>query len=313
VRAVVISNGRLLWQERPEPVPGPHELLVRVEAAGINGADLLQRSGHYPPPPGTPADQPGLECAGVVEAAGEGVTRFNAGDRVMGLLAGAGQAELALLDERVAMAVPAACSAVEAGGLPEVFSTAHDALFTQADLAVGDRLLVSGAAGGVGTAAVQLAAAAGASVVASVREARLRERVAALGTTAVAPEEAFELGPFDVVLELVGGPNIASDLASLAPWGRVVVIGTGAGRQSEIDLSVLMARRAALRGSTLRNRTPEEKALVARRVERHVLPLFARHSVKVLVDATYPFTAAQTAYDRFASGGKLGKIVLVGA
>jgi len=160
VRAVVISDGAVCWDERPEPVPGRDELLVRVEAAGINRADLLQRAGRYPPPPGVPTDQPGMECAGIVEEVGSQVRAFAPGDRVMGLLGGAAQAELALLHERLALAVPSAMSMAEAGAFPEAFCTAHDALFSQAGLAMGQRLLVTGAAGGVGMAGVQLEASA---------------------------------------------------------------------------------------------------------------------------------------------------------
>ena len=232
VKALVIADGRVIWQDRPDPVPGTHELLIEVEAAGINGADLLQRAGRYPPPPGTPTDQPGLECAGTVRAVGDRVSAFQPGDRVMSLLAGAAQAELAVVHERVALRVPDRVKMVEAGGFPEVFSTAYDALFTQAGLASGERVLVTGAAGGVGMAAVQLARAAGASVVASARSTALHERLAALGATCAGPQEAVALGPFDAVLELVGGPSLASSFGSLAPGARVVVIGTGGGAGS---------------------------------------------------------------------------------
>jgi len=310
VKALVISDGRVSWQDRPDPIPGTHELLVEVGAAGINGADLLQRAGRYPPPPGTPPDQPGLECAGTVRAVGDRVTAFEPGARVMSLLAGAAQAELAVVHERVAMRVPESLSMVEAGGFPEVFSTAYDALFTQAGLASGDRVLVTGASGGVGMAGVQLAVAAGASVVASARSTGLHERLGALGATCAPPDEAVGLGPFDVVLELVGGPSLASAMGSLAPGGRVVVIGTGGGGRAELDLHALMARRATIRGSTLRNRTLEEKALVARRVEHHVLPLLSAGRVRVLVEDVFPFDHGQEAYERFAAGNKLGKIVL---
>jgi len=309
----VISQGQVSWQERPSPVPLAHELLVRVEAAGLNGADLLQRGGGYPPPPGTPADEPGIECAGTVETIGDGVSAFQPGDRVMGLVPGAGQSELAVLHERLAMLVPPSRSFAEAGAFSEAFCTAHDALFTQAHLGMGERVLVTGAAGGVGTAAVQLAVAAGAEVVGTVRDPGLRERVAGLGATCVAPEEASDHGPFDVVLELLGGEGVGASLGALAPWGRVVVIGLGAGREAKLDLSLLLARRATLRGSTLRNRSLEEKAMVIRRTEHHALALFASGRVKVLIEATYPFAQVAMAYERFAAGAKLGKIVLVRA
>jgi NADPH:quinone reductase len=310
MKAVVFSDGAVTWAERPDPEPGPHDLLVRVAAAGLNGADILQKGGRYPPPRGVPADQPGLECAGTVEATGRAVESYRPGDRVMGLLSGTGQAELALLDERVAVTVPQACTLAEAGSFPETFSTAYDALFSQAALSMGERVLVTGAAGGVGTAAVQLAVACGASVVASVRDPQLHERVALLGATAVAPEEASDHGPYDVVLELVGGPNLPDDLAALASQGRVVVIGIGAGSKTTVDLGALMHKRATMRGSTLRSRPPEEKALLARQLERHVLPPLGLGRIKVVITATYPFEAAPDAYDRFEKGHKFGKIVL---
>lgn len=310
MKAVVIRDGALSWEKRPSPAPGPDELLVRVEAAGINGADMLQRAGIYPPPPGVPPDIPGLECAGTVEAVGERVSGFQPGERVMALMAGAGQAELAAVHERLALRVPGNLSVTEAGGFPEVFCTAHDALFSQGALSVGERLLVTGAAGGVGMAAVQLGVAAGAVVVASVRDPEMRARVAAFGAASAEPAEALGLGPFDVVLELVGGPSAAQALGALAPWGRLVVIGTGAGARVEVDLHALMSRRAVLRGSTLRNRSLEEKAFVVRRVEHHVVPLVASGKVKVVVDETFPLESAEDAYERFAAGAKFGKIVL---
>ncbi len=306
----MFCGGEVTWSERPDPQPGPHDLLVRVEAAGINRADLLQRAGHYPPPSGVPYDQPGLECAGVVEATGEAVERFSTGDRVMSLLAGAGQAELALFDERIAMPVPDTCSTIEAGGFPEAFATAYDALFSQARITIGDRALVTGAAGGVGMAGVQLAAAAGATVVASVRHEDFRESVTKLGAISVAPDEAVALGPFDVVLELVGGAGVPAALTALAPQGRIIVIGVGAGGRADLDLGLLMHRRATLRGSTLRSRSLEEKAIVARQLENHVLPLLNQGRLKVIVQSTYPFEKAAEAYDRFETGHKFGKIVL---
>jgi NADPH:quinone reductase len=310
MKAVVFSNGDVNWSERQGPGPGPRDILVRVEAAGLNRADLMQKAGHYPPPHGVPEDQPGLECAGVVEATGAAVGRFVPGDRVMGLLPGAAQAELALLDERVAMPVPTTCAPGEAGGFPEAFGTAYDALFPQAGLTIGDRALVTGAAGGVGMAGVQLAASAGATVVASVRHPDFRDRVAGLGATCVAPDEALALGPFDIVLELVGGPGVPAALSCLAPRGRLVVIGLGAGSRAELDLGAMMHRRATLMGSTLRTRSLEDKALLARQLESHVLPLVATGRARVVVESTYPFEKAAEAYERFETGHKFGKILL---
>jgi len=310
VRALVFKDGTVQVASRPDPVPGRGELLVRVVSAGINGADLLQQAGRYPAPPGDEAEVPGLEIAGTVIGCGEAVQRFAIGDNVMALMAGGGQAELAVVHERIAMPAGGRATMTAAGGFPEVFTTAHDALFSQAGLGSGERVLVTGAAGGVGSAAVQLAAAAGASVVASVRDESLRPRVAALGAACYSPEEAVLHGPFDVVLELVGAPSLASALAHLEIGGRAVVIGVGAGARMDLDLRVLMSKRARLSASTLRARTLEEKATAARLVERHVLPLLEAGKLEVLVAATYDLTDAAAAYSHFAAGHKLGKVIL---
>ena len=309
--AATIADGELRVEERPDPEPGAGEVQVRVQAAGLNGADMLQVRGRYPAPPGSPQDIPGLELAGTVARSGPGADRFAAGDRVMAVVGGGGQAELAVVHERAAMPVPEGLSWAEAGGAPEVLTTAHDALFTQARLQPGERLLVHGAAGGVGTAAVQLARAGGARVTATVRNEALRDGVARLGAEAVAPEGFEERGPFDVVLELVGAPNLAGDLDALATGGRIVVIGIGAGARAELNLAGLMARRGRIQGSTLRARPLEEKAYAMRAVERHVLPLVEAEAVRVPVAASYPLGAAAEAYERFSAGGKLGKIVLL--
>jgi putative PIG3 family NAD(P)H quinone oxidoreductase len=311
MRAATIRDGDIFVQEHPDPEPGSGELLVRVRAAGLNGADMHQRRGLYPAPPGVPADIPGMELAGEVAARGPGAERFADGDRVMAIVGGGGQAELALVHERVAMPVPDALDWPAAGGFPEVFTTAHDAVFTQAELAPGERLLVHGGAGGVGTAAIQLGRAAGARVAATVRREELREDVARLGAQAVAPDDFVERGPFDVVLELVGAPNLAGDLDALAIGGRITVIGVGGGAAGELNLLGLMAKRARIHGSTLRARPLEEKAATARGVERHVLPLVESGDVRVPVAETFPLDRVADAYDRFTAGGKLGKIVLL--
>ena len=263
-------------EERPDPQPGKGELLVRVRAAGLNGADMLQRKGAYPAPPGSPADIPGLELAGEVEALGPGAERFAEGDRVMAVVGGGGQAELAVVHERAAMPVPEPLDWPAAGGLPEVFTTAHDALFSQAQLRPGEHLLVHGAAGGVGCAAVQLGRATGARVTATVRNEELRGRVAELGARAIDPEGYEEEGPFDVILELVGASNLQGNIKSLATGGRIAVIGVGGtGPTGEISLHILMQKRGRIHGSTLRARPLEEKAIAMRLVEKEVLPHFA--------------------------------------
>ncbi len=310
MRAVTLKEGELAVQEHADPVPGAGEVLVRVHAAGLNGADMMQRRGLYPAPPGAPQDIPGLELAGEVAALGPGATRFGEGDRVMAIVAGGGQAELAVVHERVLMPVPEGVDWPQAGGIPEVFTTAHDALFTQAGLRSGERLLVHGAAGGVGTAAVQLGRAVGAEVIGTVRNEELRPRVEELGARAIAPDGFEEHGPFDVVLELVGGPNLAANVGALATGGRIVVIGVGGGAKAELNLLGLMGKRGRIMASTLRARPLEEKADTARRVEKHVLPLIESGAVKVPVAETFPLDEAEAAYDRFAEGGKFGKIVL---
>ncbi|HWD77085.1 MAG TPA: NAD(P)H-quinone oxidoreductase [Solirubrobacteraceae bacterium] len=311
MRAVTIRDKQLTVEEHPDPVPGSGEVLVRVRAAGLNGADIHQLGGTYPAPPGSPPDIPGLELAGEVVACGPGARRFSEGDRVMGIVGGGGQAELATVHERILMPVPENLSGVEAGGVPEVFTTAHDALFTQAGLTVGERLLVHGGAGGVGTAATQLGHAAGARVTATVRNPDLRDRVAELGATVIPPEGFGEHGPFEVILELVGAVNLTDNLMSLETGGRLSVIGMGAGSRGEINLGILLMKRGRIHGSTLRARPLEDKAATARAMERSVLPLLASGAVRVPIAETYPLDQAQAAYDHFQAGGKFGKIVLV--
>jgi NADPH2:quinone reductase len=310
MRAATIRDGEVVVQEHPDPQPQAGELLVRVRAAGLNGPDIVQVAGRYPAPPGAPSDIPGLEFAGEVLACGAGVQRFEPGDRVMAIVGGGAQAELVVVNERVAMPVPDELDWIAAGGVPEVFITAHDALFTQAGLTLGERLLVHGAAGGVGMAAVQLGTMAGARVTATVRDAHSREQVAALGVNALDPAEFAEAGPFDVILELVGAPNFPANLAALAIRGRICVIGVRAGSRIELDLGALMGKRGRIHGSLLRPRSLEEKADATRRVEQSVLPGFASGDLSVPVAATYPLDEVAAAYERFTAGRKLGKIVL---
>jgi NADPH2:quinone reductase len=310
MRAATIRDGRISLQEHPDPRPQAGELLVRVHAAGLNGADMMQLAGFYPAPPGVPPDIPGLELAGEVVGCGDGVERFEPGDRVMAIVGGGGQAELAVVHERVAMPVPDELDWTAAGGVPEVFFTAHDALFTQAQLTVGERLLVHGAAGGVGMAAVQLGTMAGARVTATVRNEHAREQIAALGVNALDPAGFAQAGPFDVILELVGAPNFAGNLEALAIGGRICIIGVQAGARTELDLRALMGKRARIHGSVMRARPLEEKAVATRLVEKAVLPGFVSGDLSVPVTATYPLDDVAAAYERFKAGGKLGKIVL---
>jgi NADPH:quinone reductase len=310
MRAATIREQEIVIEEHPDPIPGTGEVLVRIHAAGLNGADMMQRRGLYPAPAGSPQDIPGMEFAGELVALGPAAERFAVGERVMAIVGGGAQAELVSVHERQLMPVPASLEWPAAGGLPEVFTTAHDALFTQAQLRSGERLLVHGGAGGVGTAAIQLARAAGARVTATVRREAQRERVAELGAEAIAPEGFVEHGPFDVILELVGAPNLSENLQALATGGRITVIGVGAGAKGELNLLALMSKRARIHGSTLRARPLEEKALASRLLEHEVLPLFDAGLLRVPVAETFPLDQAALAYERFAEGGKLGKIVL---
>lgn len=311
MHAVTIVDGALQWAEHPDPVPQRGEVLVRVRGAGLNSADRLQVLGFYPAPPGSPADIPGLELAGEVVGTGPDVTAWQPGDRVMAVVGGGAMAEMAVVHERHLLPVPDGWSWAEAGGFPETFTTAHDALFTQVGLGMGERVCVHGAAGGVGTAAVQLAAAAGATVTATVRNAAHRDAVAALGASrVVAPDDFVAAGPFDVILELVGAPNWPANLEALAPWGRIMVIGVGAGPRVELSLVDLMQRRGTIRASTLRARPLEEKGSAAQAMIRHVLPLAESGSLRVPVEATFPMADAAAAFERFAAGSKLGKVVL---
>jgi putative PIG3 family NAD(P)H quinone oxidoreductase len=311
MRAATIRDQEIVIEEHPDPVPGKGDVLVRIHAAGLNGADIHQRRGLYPAPPGWPQDIPGMELAGEVAALGEGAERFAEGDRVMAIIGGGAQGELAVAHERLFMPVPSTLDWPAAGGLAEVFVTAHDALFTQGGLGPGDHLLVHGGAGGVGTAAIQLARATGARVTATVRREELRDAVSELGAEVIAPEGFAEHGPFDLILELVGAGNLPENLASLATEGRIAVIGVGAGAKGELNMLALMGKRARVFGSTMRLRPLEDKALLARRLEQQVLPLFDSGELRVPIAATFPLEQAAAAYERFEAGGKLGKIVLV--
>lgn len=310
MRCVTITDKSVQLTDRPEPTPGPHEVLVSVAAAGLNRADILQRDGHYPAPPGVPVDVPGLEFAGTVTALGRGADRFAMGARVMGLVGGGAQAQALVVHERLLMTVPDSVALMPAGGFAEAFLTAYDALAIQAGLVAEERLLVTGAAGGVGTAAIQLARAIGANVVASVRNPVLRSRIEELGVEAIAPADVPRHPTFDVVLELVGGESLERSLVAAARGARIVVIGAGGGVKAHVNLVRLMDRRVCLMGSTIRSRTFDEKAALTCAGEEHVLPLLAAGRVAVLVSEQVPADKVAYAYEAFVSGGKLGKIIL---
>ncbi|HZR95609.1 MAG TPA: zinc-binding dehydrogenase [Gaiellaceae bacterium] len=316
MRAVVFTGAGgadvMQLDERPDPAPSADEVLVAVRFAGLNGADLAQRAGNYPAPPGSPADIPGIEVAGTVAAVGSNVRGLAEGDRVFGLVGGGGLADRVLAHERHLTRVPDSLSDEEAAAAPEAFVTAHDAISTQAQLRLGDVLLVNGANGGVGSAAVQIGVVAGARVFASARSAH--DRLAELGAEPVAPDEAFErvkaAGGADVVLELLGAPNIPADLDALATWGRVIVIGTGLGADASVSLRALMARRGRILASTLRARPIEEKAAAVQAFAHGVVPALASGAMRAIVDRVFPAEEAPEAFDRMAASGKFGKVLL---
>jgi putative PIG3 family NAD(P)H quinone oxidoreductase len=323
MQAIVISRSGgpevLELRRVPDPSCGPEDVGVRVRATALNRADLLQRRGRYPAPPGAPPDIPGLEFAGRVETVGERVRAFACGDRVMGIVAGGGHAERVVLHERLCLPVPAALSWDEAAAIPEAFLTAYDALFRLGRLTVGETLLVPAAGSGVGTAAVQLAALGGARVVALSRSAPKRARLHDLGAHAVLDPAIDGLadairgaagGGVDVVLDLLGRASGSLHTGVLREHGRIVVIGLLEGSRAEIDLSELMRKRAALVGSVLRSRPLEEKAVLAQEFGARVLPLIAAGRLRAVVDRSYDWRAVAEAHARMERNENFGKIVL---
>jgi NADPH2:quinone reductase len=310
-------------REVADPRPGRNEVLVRVRAAGMNRADLLQRRGLYPPPRGTREDIPGLELAGEVAALGEGASGWKVGDRVMAIAAGEAQAELAVVHERMLLPVPAGLSWEQAGALPEAFLTAHDALFTIGGLRPGWTVLVHAAGSGVSTAALQLVRAAGATSIGTSRTADKLARATELGLDkglllpgaepkfADAVKQATGGRGAPVILDFVGSPYMAENLAALAPGGRLVVIGTMGGAKATVDLSLLMRARGAIVGTVLRPRPLEEKIRATQEFARDVLPLLAAGRVRPVLDAALPLDKAREAHDRMDRNDSFGKIVLL--
>ena len=308
------GNEVVALQERADPVPASDEVLVAARFAGVNWSDVMQRQGFYPPPPGAPADIPGLEVAGVVAATGPGVRAWKPGDRVFGLVGGGGLADRVVVHERHVAAVPGNLADDVAAAVPEAYITAHDALFTQCGLQMGETLLVNGANGAVGSAGARLGLAAGARVIANVRSPETARALAAEGAIAVTPDDAAariaELGGANVVLELVGAPNLDLDFGVLALKGRIVIVGHNAGSQASISLHPLMVKRASLRGTVLRARPIEEKAAAVQAFVRSVLPLLAAGRALPEIDRVFPAAEAATAFDYLAKPGKTGKILL---
>jgi putative PIG3 family NAD(P)H quinone oxidoreductase len=306
--------------ERPEPSRG--EVLVRVRAAAMNRADLLQRRGLYPPPPGFREDVPGLELAGEVEALGPGVTGWKAGDRVMAIAAGEAQAEYAVVHERMLLRVPEGMPLEQAGAIPEAGITAHDAMFTIGGLRPGATVLVHAVGSGVATAAVQLARAAGATTIGTSRTPEKLEKARALGLDhglllgTEAPTFADEVRRLTgrrgvaLVLDFVGASYAAENVAALSPGGRIVVIGTLGGTKGAVDLRLLMQARASITGTVLRPRPLEEKIAATQAFARDVMPLVADGRVRPVVDAVLPAARAREAHQRMEANDSFGKIVL---
>ena len=325
MKAVVISTPGgpevLRYQDVPDPVPGPEDLLVRVHATALNRADILQRMGGYPQPGPKPAhDIPGLEFAGEVTQVGDRVQGFVPGDRVMGLLPGAGYAEQVVTHQRLAMKVPDSLSWHEAGATPEVYITAHDALL-QCGLVAGESVLIHAAGSGVGVAAIQIAKMMGASLVlgtAGSEEKLARAKALGLDVGAnyrtqdfaeVALEATGGRG-VDVVLDVIGADYLEKNLRALAPKGRMVIVGLMGGGAAQANLGMLLQKRLQIRGTTLRARPLEEKGATTRAFEKSVLPHIASGRIKVVVDRVFPLAEAAAAQEYMGSNQNFGKVVL---
>lgn len=325
MRAVVISRPGapdvLELRQVDPPEPGKGEVRIRVRATAVNRADLLQRRGMYPAPSDAPADIPGLEFAGEVEAIGAGVQEHKVGDRVFGLAGGGTYADLLVVPARTAIAMPAGMSFVEAAAVPEAFITAYDGLVLQGELAAGEDVLIPAVGSGVGTAAVQIARAIGARPIGTARTASKLDRAAA--ELELEERILVEAGRFandvlartngrgvDVVLELVGGDYFAEDIACLAPKGRIVLVGLMAGAQAQVDLGTVLRKRIVIRGTVLRSRPLEEKIAVSQSFARHLVPLFARGALKPVVGGVLPLAEAAAAHELAEKNDTFGKLVL---
>jgi NADPH2:quinone reductase len=328
MRAVTtVGDGTIEVREHPDPQPGPGEVVVRVAGAGLNRADLLQRAGLYPAPPGSPPDIPGLEFAGTVVALGGGVDRPVVGASVFGIVGGGGQAEMVAVPAGQCVPVPPGLDVVAMGGVPEAFVTAHDAMCTQASVKAGAWVLVHAVGSGVGTACLQLAKALGTRVVGTSRSPDKLERCRPLGldhgvvppslpdgsldVAALAAElTALTGGGVDAVLDLVAGPYVEADIAAAAPLGRIVLIGALAGGSATLPILTVMHRRLRIFGTMLRARSAAEKAAATSAFARDVVPFLADGTIAPVIDAIMPLSEARAAYDRLASDATFGKIIL---
>ena len=322
MRAVIITRPGgpevLEIQSVETPEPQGDYVRVRVRASGINRADLLQRAGAYPAPAGSPSQIPGLEFAGEVDAIGPQVRMWRPGQRVMGLAGGGAQAEYILSHEGLLVEIPDNLDFVQAAGIPEVFITAHDALFTQAGLQMGERLLVHAAGSGVGTAAIQLAHNTGATTYATSRTSAKLEKARPLGLDVGISDKNFAAevnrltggAGVHVVLDFIGAPYLEQNLEALTSWGRIVFLATMGGTQANINLGMLMSKRISMRGVTLRTRTLEEKLAATRRFATSVLPLLANGKVKPIIEHAYPLEEIGAAHTVMAENKNFGKLIV---
>ena len=331
MRAIVITRAGgpdvLMLRDVAAPEPGLRQIRVRVHATAVNRADLLQRAGNYPAPKDAPQDIPGLEYAGTVESVGAGVTRWNDGDRVMGLVGGGGYSEYIVTHEDEALPVPESLSLTEAAAVPEAFITAHDALFTRMQLRRGECLLIHAVGSGVGTAALQLAKAHDAFVLGTQRSAWKLERARSLGLDVPIQAEAADFADHVLrhmserspaggqpgvhgILDLVGGGYLAGNLRAIRELGRIIVVGLVAGAKSELDMRLLLRKRATIIGTVLRARSLEEKIEAARAFARDVLPLLEAGAVRPVIDDVLPLEQAARAHELVEGNGTYGKVVL---
>jgi NADPH:quinone reductase len=333
MRAVTtVGDGTIEVREHPDPKPAPGEVVVQVAGAGLNRADLLQRLGFYPAPPGSPPDIPGMEFAGTVVALGAGVEQPALGSAVFGIVGGGAQAEMLSVPVGQCATVPDGLDLVAMGGVPEAFVTAHDAMCTQAQARAGEWVLIHAVGSGVGTTGLQLAKALGARVIGTSRNAHKLEQCAALGLDhgivppthpdgtldvhALAAEITSITGSgvdgsgVDVVLDLVAGPYVEADIAAAAPGGRIVLIGTLAGGTAALPILTVMQRRLRIFGTVLRTRSAAEKAAATDAFVREVVPFLADGTIAPVVDAVMPLSEANAAYDLLATDTTFGKIIL---
>lgn len=293
------------------PEPGPHQVRVRVRAAGLNRADVYQRRGVYPAPPGWPADIPGLEYAGTIDALGSGVSRWKVGARVMGLVGGGAHAEHVVVHEAEVLRLPGKLDFIQGAAIPEAFFTAYDALVTRARLARGERVLIHAVGSGIGTAAVQIVRLLGGVAIGTSRTPEKIERARPLGlTTGIVTFPDASIDPVDVIVDVLGGSVLADNLALLSIRGRMVVLAFLQGSQVTADLMPLLRKRLEIIGSVMRTRSPEERIELAAAFRRDMLPHFSSGELKPVVGATLPMTEVAAAHRAMESNETFGKVVL---